>query len=172
MSFFPILSKWIEFLHLLINKLNYLFFDLHFIDNNLQIKFFLEFKYRIFNFSVLCTILLLKSRFTDQSHIYLLFLEVMFPVIEVMKYVVANSLEICKNTCHLCFPWLQDFQRDIDIYHCHATLYNLIYWSQEKMWLKNLFFDKFCKMCLPYFFLLFSSDYGSKKLSNVSMEHL
>ena len=37
---FPILSKWIEFLHFLRNKLNYLVFDLHFINNNLQITFF------------------------------------------------------------------------------------------------------------------------------------
>ena len=94
---FPILSKWIEFLCFLINKLNYLVFDLHCIDNNLQIKFF--FWKQISNssfFGIMYTIFVAKSRFKDQSH-FLHFWVVLLPVIEVMKNVVANILEIMQK---------------------------------------------------------------------------
>ena len=78
-------SKWIEFLHFLRNKLNYLVFDLHFINNNLQITFFSsESKYRICHFSVLCTIILLLNRALQSNHIFLHFWEVLLPVIKVM----------------------------------------------------------------------------------------
>ena len=59
-TIFPILSKWIEFLHFLRNKFNYFGFHLHFIKNNLQ-KFFFSianiefviFRYYVHSFYVL-----------------------------------------------------------------------------------------------------------------------
>ena len=73
---------------------------LHFLRNELNIFSPPNLSYFAIMYTILqlCKLfLLLKSRFTDHSHFWQFVYIVLFPAIEVMKYVDANSLEIIQK---------------------------------------------------------------------------
>ena len=112
-------------------------------------NFFLsESKYQICHFSVLCTPFLLLT-----LHHNFAFFSSSSP------FYWSHKIRCCK--------FFGNRAKIIAIYHIMfslVTLYNLMIWSQEIFCCKTVAnLDKPWKMGLPYFFLLFSSDYGFDK---------
>ena len=123
-------------------------------------------KYRICHFSILCTIFVAKSHFTDQSH-YLHFGVILFPVTKSYEICCfkffGNHAQIIAILTHYVSPGYRIF-KEVD-----CTPHYIVKWFEVKKIccckiVPN--FDKPCKMCLPYFFLLFFL------WSNVSIEQL
>ena len=139
------MSNFIQ-MNFLRNNLNYLGFDLHFINNNLKISFI--FRKQISNlsyFGIMYTILLLKSRFTDQLH-SLHFWVVLFPNIEVMKFFFCNFFGNKKKIIAILSYRVTGFSRHVIQFN---DLKSRKYVNLDKPW----------KICLPYFFVLFLKSY-------------
>ena len=117
---------------------------------------FVIFRYYVY------TIFVAKITFTDQSHLFA-FLSSFFSCLYWCQEICCckifgNHAGIIAILSYYDSPGYRIFRKV-----SHATLYNLMIWSQENL-------NKHCKMCLPYFFLLFFLWlWLSKKLSNVTV---
>ena len=151
---------WVS--HFLRNKLNYLIFYLQFFNNILQIKFFSRKQISNLSFiGIMYTTFVAKSCFTDQSNFFHLFIFIYFtfPVIEVIKYFVEKSLKIMTTLAKMVAILSNYVSPGYRIFKeiCHATLYNLMIWSQVNMLLRNSCkFGQALQEMFAIFFLIIS----------------